>query len=62
MPAVTNASSAGSVEVIRIGHQRGYTHAELSWVSEGNLRPILTIEQALKPELYKVYRVYGKPL
>jgi hypothetical protein len=49
-------------EVIRIGHQRGYTHAELSWVAEGNLRPILTIEQSLKPELYKRYRVYGKAL
>ena len=49
-------------EVIRTGHRRGYTHAELSWVSEGNLRPILAIEQALKPELYKVYRVYGRPL
>jgi len=49
-------------EVIRIGHRRGYTHAELSWVSEGNLRPILTIEQALKPELHKRYRVYGRTL
>lgn len=49
-------------EVIRIGHRRGYTHAELSWVSEGNLRPILTIEQSLKPELYKLYRVYSRTL
>jgi len=49
-------------EVIRIAQQRGYASAELSWVAEGNLAPILTIENVLKPELYKRYRVYSRSL
>ncbi|HUT34613.1 MAG TPA: N-acetyltransferase [Planctomycetota bacterium] len=49
-------------EVIRIAQQRGYASAELSWVAEGNLPPILTIENVLKPELYKRYRVYSRSL
>jgi hypothetical protein len=47
---------------IRNGRRLGYEFAELSWVSEGNQRPILTIEHVLKPQLYKRYRVYERQL
>jgi len=50
------------LEMIRRGQRRGKEYAELSWVAEGNLAPLQTIENALHPQLYKRYRVYGRNL
>ncbi|HUT34612.1 MAG TPA: N-acetyltransferase [Planctomycetota bacterium] len=49
-------------EALRSFRQCGYQAAELSWVAEGNLNSTLAIEQFLKAERYKRYRIYGRPL
>jgi len=49
-------------EALRAFHQCGYQAAEISWVAETNRPSVNTIEKALKADLYKRYRVYGKAL
>ena len=44
------------------GQRRGYQYAELSWVSEDNLASLRTIERALRPQLYKRFRIYTADL
>ncbi|MFP4056136.1 MAG: N-acetyltransferase [Candidatus Brocadiia bacterium] len=49
-------------QFIRNGLRRGYQTGELSWVAEDNVQSIRTIEHAVRPRLYKRYRIYARPV
>lgn len=48
-------------DVIKMGHQKNYTGAEISWVLEDNFA-MLQASEKLGAEKYKTYRVYDKKL
>ena len=48
--------------LIANGLKRGIVESELSWVAEDNLQSVRTIEAAVRPRLYKRYRIYGRAL
>ncbi len=47
---------------IQTGLHLGYNTAELSWLAEGNVQSMRTLEAAVQPRLYKRYRIYGREL
>jgi len=49
-------------QLIRNGQRHGYEAAELSWVAEDNVNAVRTLESAVKPRLYKRYRIYTRQL
>ncbi|MHC5038255.1 MAG: hypothetical protein ACYTHM_13150 [Planctomycetota bacterium] len=49
-------------ETARRAADRGYDYCEASWVLEDNIMSNRTIERVLKPDRYKTYRLYEKPI
>jgi len=50
------------LETIQRGLAKNYVSCEASWVLEDNAMSNRTIDRLLKPELYKTYRIYEKPI
>ncbi|MEM2983032.1 MAG: N-acetyltransferase, partial [Candidatus Bathyarchaeia archaeon] len=48
-------------ETFKEGIRKGYTHGEMSWVLEDNVKMMRPIE-ALGARHYKTYRIYEYPL